>query len=570
MRSFWQRLGATDSINLLTFIAVAYLQVLGAFIVSGDNIAGREWLFTACILISLVPPAATWLLGKYLIIPFVRVPIRPWVMLVIFESAAILRGISFDQALALAGLDSSQMLLRISGSQATWLVGAVLISNLVVLAREFSNRNENLLLSSQALTQSRNEVAARLQTRKEKLTESIRTQLSFAVAGLSGTDVAQDAVSLKSLIDDVVRPVSNQLGREFTASTPHELIPHTVRINWRQVVKESLADNPVHPGWLTAWIALGGIHLFTRIAGEDFLAPYLLAVATCFVFYLVLRMLWKRIPQRWGSWPRALLFAVAPLILTLVMNALLQAVFSLNVFTPRLLVSEALFFFGIAWAVALVFSAWRLLQRTNVELTAVADELRRDFVVENAAARSFEHAVARVLHGPIQDAIAASLRRIQQLPSGATLSSSDLDQIRAPILDALHQLQQPEQPSQPLTTSLTDLAALWSGAVDIESTIASEAIEQIALSEKTNGIVVEILREAISNAIRHGDASLIRIDVTFDDDASDLVLSVTNNGAPISSDCTPGIGTKLLNDFAHSWSRENVDGAVALSARIPA
>jgi hypothetical protein len=44
---------------------------------------------------------------------------------------------------------------------------------------------------------------------------------------------------------------------------------------------------------------------------------------------------------------------------------------------------------------------------------------------------------------------------------------------------------------------------------------------------------------------------------------------VTNNGAPLPTNTTPGIGSRLLRDMTLSWSRQNRAGSVVLSAVVP-
>lgn len=126
-----------------------------------------------------------------------------------------------------------------------------------------------------------------------------------------------------------------------------------------------------------------------------------------------------------------------------------------------------------------------------------------------------------------------------------------------------------QEPLDELEETLDELVALWSGEVQIDVTLEARAKDALSDSEEVQGIVVEIIREAISNAIRHGDATAIAITISHDDTAQDIVVTVTNDGKPLASSFTPGVGTRFLHDFSHNWSRVNAEGTVILTARVP-
>lgn len=266
---------------------------------------------------------------------------------------------------------------------------------------------------------------------------------------------------------------------------------------------------------------------------------------------------------------RAAMFSLFSLCLPFVINPLLQELFDLEMFVPRLVIAEALYFLGTTWALALVITSKNMLQTTNTELLATQEELSRLVAQENAAARRIEERVSRVLHGPIQDAIALSLRRLHQLPADYVLTDLDLHELREPITKALSLLEGSQEQLDELEETLDELVALWSGDVQIDVTLEAAARDALSASEEVQGISVEIIREAISNAIRHGNAAAIAIILSHDVPARDIVLTVTNNGMPLPSSLTPGVGTRFLQDFSHNWTRLNVDGAVVLTARVP-
>lgn len=85
-------------------------------------------------------------------------------------------------------------------------------------------------------------------------------------------------------------------------------------------------------------------------------------------------------------------------------------------------------------------------------------------------------------------------------------------------------------------------------------------------SPTTSSIVLELTREAVSNAIRHGDAGRIEISVTADPLHQDIHLRVTNDGQLLPDDLVEGVGTRLLEDMTLEWTRANDNRHVTVFA----
>ena len=81
--------------------------------------------------------------------------------------------------------------------------------------------------------------------------------------------------------------------------------------------------------------------------------------------------------------------------------------------------------------------------------------------------------------------------------------------------------------------------------------------------------LVEICREAVSNAHRHGSATTMTIQIDRPEDVT-LLLTCTNNGSePTSS--SGGMGTQMMDALTVEWSLEykKTAGLTVLSALLP-
>lgn len=570
MKEIWLRLGRTDAINWIVITVVSTIQFVGTFVITNSNYSGREALFLACVVVSVLVVVSMLLAARYLLIPFVPMRARPPVILVVFETTAIARALVFDSLLVGLEMSADDLLLsRIYGSQSAVFVTGIVVSSLVSMARDFSENNQKLAITLEDLRSSQETLETRFRERRLALVSSIRSQLDQALSSLTGTNTASDARSLTSLIDDVVRPISHRLGREFTSGSDEAPPPPPTAIRWNTVIRNSLESNPIHLVWLTLWTAFITPQVIAASAGPNFLLPYVSAVIGFALWFTIARFAWKLAHPQLGIPARGVVFSLLMLATPLVVNLPLQLSFDLPFFNPRVVISAALYFLVMAWALALVIAVAGALKTTNRELLAATQRLRRQLITDNVNARHFEQAVSQVLHGPIQDAIAASLKRIQSLPEDTSSTTSEGAIIRQHIEGALALLDELPPTNYSIDDAIYKLSALWAGVVEISCDCDKVTTDTLRELQTTSSIVIELIREAVSNAIRHGDATRITISVALRGPDSDIHISVTNNGAPLPDTTTSGIGSRLLQDMTLSWSRQNRAGSVVLSAVVP-
>lgn len=570
MRTVWHRLGRTDAINWIVITVVATLQFVGSFVISNADASGRELRLVGTVAISVLVVIAILLGTRYGIIPFVPARARPFILLVMIQMAAFARAGVYDYLFVTLNFsDEGMFLSRLYASQFNIFVAGIVVSSLVTMARDFSENNEKLARTLSELRVAQEEIETRLKDRRTALLASIKSQLETALTSVTGTNVSSDAHHLKSLIDDVVRPISHRLGRDFTATDESEGPGVGTRIRWSSVVGHALKTNPVHPLWLTIWTSFVSLQVISTAAGDDFLIPYVSGVVVFALWFTTARFVWLKSSQALSMVPRALIFSVLLLTTPLVVNPLLERGFGLDFFNTRVVISAALYFFVMAWSLALVIAVADLLKKTNRELIDATSRLRRRLITDNVTARHFEQAVSQVLHGPIQDAIAASLKRIQSLPPETLSTNSEGAIIRQHIEEALHLLDGSPSRHYSVDGAISELSALWSGVVEITCRCDELTAQQLNEAQTTSSIVIEVIREAVSNAIRHGDATQISIDVALVEADSEVHISINNNGAPLPQEPNPGIGTRLLRDMTLSWSRRNVADCVVLNAVVP-
>ena len=465
--------------------------------------------------------------------------------------------------------EKSQFVFRLIGTEATVFVGLMTVASLVTYARDFSERNTELSTSLQTLNEEYKAVSHRLETRKTALVITIQDELQLGISRLSGKNLELDAEQLKYLLDDVVRPLSYKLGREFKGQSIQQTPQIYTEVNWRAIIQQTLVNNPVHPFWFTLWASVGTLQFYRSRNVADVFIPVIGSMLFIYVIQLLFARLWRGIPSDWSIGLRSGIFSSFALLTSVAANTFVHVLSGLNTLNPPMILGVTFFYAVLAWLIALLSTSSNSLKSINAELIAANVTVKRKLVAENASARHFESEVSRVLHGSVQDAIAASLKKVQSLPQGTQLSPEDLSALRSPIEDSLRLLLSPGLASQDVNKAVNDLSELWSGVVDVDVYLEAQATSALEESNISSGVAIEIIREAVSNAIRHGNASKIHIRVSLEQQFKDVIIEVSNNGLPISTDSQPGIGSSLLDELALNWERINADGEVKLKAILP-
>ena len=114
-----------------------------------------------------------------------------------------------------------------------------------------------------------------------------------------------------------------------------------------------------------------------------------------------------------------------------------------------------------------------------------------------------------------------------------------------------------------LARELTELQQRWSGIVDIITHLDPD----IEIANRT-APVMTIAEEAVSNSIRHGLASTVRIQVS--QAQNHIEMTVDDDGVGPRSG-RAGLGTQQLEDASSSWSLtlSPLLGGARLKASIP-
>ena len=420
-----------------------------------------------------------------------------------------------------------------------------------------------LLAERERLTELRATTLDQLQQAEQRQWLETVTVLDPALAGIR-TDLgsAQDADSsarimdrIGAVIETVVRPLSHSLAD----SPPMVAIPNSSPrpgsvVQWlRNTVVVPPAIRPVP---VTA-IAVG----VTLVNGMIWRLPLVSLLATLltnlvvFILLLMVRALW---PARW-----AVMRAGAALVILL-------AIYSAISLGPGRFVNSVLVedisarmgplagFLRLILLMAVSIVALVNQQRTEVDrgLVEVNGELIREVARMRRELWSAQRRISLALHGSVQSALISAMLLLRDDPTPESRQSVlvRLEQARAAI-DAEVEAQ------DSIKHGLREIVTLWAGSCSISVSFSETYEAAIDEHPGLGACAVEIVREAISNAVRHGGATAVSVVIA--EDSSDRVLRITvrDNGDGGTEDAKRGLGTRMLDEVCVRWQRvRHADG----------
>jgi len=462
--------------------------------------------------------------------------------------------------------------------------------------REHRAQVTELSESQRSLLQTRLQAQDALERESAQVVASVQFEVRSVVAALPGTAGPEAVAGLRSLAEQIVRPVSHDLATSAPDFTPAlSLIGEPAP--WRTVLSDVAATPLIAPkltaavltiaasqwtlrtganaappnaaaakmGGLTLSIDLGGLLEAVLGLGIVFGATWLIA---SLVRRILVRPLMRTSPaRRWGV-------TIASLgLIAVTAQGLAALAFHLAGF-PRYPLTDG-------WTQVIVLLPLVLITAILTAIRAVAirqASLRADLARVNdellwEVARTNEHLwlerkrLAGVLHGPLQAAINAGAIQLDAAVQDQQDTTALLPRVGERIMEALDQLSDGQQRLLGLPECVDDLRSMWRDLCNISCEINPAAGQRILDDSACESAVCEIVAEACSNAIIHGHAS--RVSIRLDAPDPRLIeLSVHDNGQ-LDESTARGLGTRMIEEVSLGWSLTSDPAGTTLSARLP-
>jgi signal transduction histidine kinase len=486
---------------------------------------------------------------------------RPVFVLGVFLLSGLTRGVVILGLDVLTGQhQAGEELFRLLGGPIFTFVTLTLAA---VLASNYQRHRESLaaLADERYRLQIRSAgIRAKVQIQREELLEKVRSLLDPAIAkiqaNLTGQSSTEAIDSLRSTVDDVVRPLSMEVAEasdELEAESGKAVIREKAPIPSRILLGEFIV-----PLWATLILAI--ILVPAAFLVEDQLNSLVILLTASLSMFLGLGLFqWLTIKL---PVPPVLAALIVPSLYAISLIPIYFAADLLqwNVTVPQV---HALLFFGASVGATTFAAQFAQLQRkaTTEKLAAVNLQLE----ILNASLRQElwlnRRRTASVLHGPVQAALFASAMKLsqEQKPTPALVAEVEKD-----ISAALEKLNNPSNlEGEDVSDLLNQIVEIWSDAAEISIEIPADLEAAIVRAPLTSEALIEISREFITNAIKHGKASNVSLKVSRLDEMR-IAIKVVDDGQGLPPGAKPGFGSKLLSELSLVW-RQTREGDSTLS-----
>jgi signal transduction histidine kinase len=500
-------------------------------------------------------------------------PARGLLSIGVFALAGAVRGAVVAAFFVAWGVDGGAAeVTRVFGGIALGLAVLTPMSLLVDQARGFAAARARLLAQRDHLTASVEHVSAQIEDRDEHVVERIRAALLGALDAPSeeaGRE-SSSADRLEAIARDVIRPLSHELAGAVPPVDAAASRTATGRIRWREILDEATRGRPLLP-WataalfsllsapaLSASVGVGWAMIATALDVPILVA--LLAAANAVIHPFL---------SRFGLALRSLMVATAGIAVGLVAGVIAhwaflqlgQVVDFGDARSP--FIALALLVPGLAIPLAIARGSARARRRVLSDLTDSDIALTRQLVRLRQMQWSQQRMFARALHGPVQTLVMSGAARLRS--AGTEELTSRASELRNELLVLLDAT---SATGDRLTWSegVRRIEATWQGLAAISVTISNVTLETLAADPVACDVAMEIVAEAVGNAVRHGDASAIAVDVAVVDD--DLLIRVQDNGQS-GLGVGSGMGSQVLQDCCLRWERRSEESGVVVEALLP-
>lgn len=481
----------------------------------------------------------------------------------------VVRGVALGVLLVLAGVsDSTDVVFRIVASVSHLAIVTVLLWFAVSEVRGLHSLRSQLISERAQLLEIQQETQRELEHLGDRATAEIRSAILQSLGDLREADSAELRERLRATIDDVVRPLSQQLATQPSAWAPQQRIDVDVGIDWRLALRQGLEPERIHPVILSVvLIGLGlPIHFFRF--GAALTAAFVTTVIVAVPAFWLARRLAIRLSAGRGTGVTVVAFIVAVLLGGLA-PGLTTLLYMQGQPQPLLfVVAFPLLALLIAGPFAIAEAARDQELELDAALEAATADLRWTLARTRERYRQQEVALARALHGRLQATLAAAFLRLDRAVAQGADDDAFRQALHSEVLQAVHELDAVDSDPDPIERVLALTKSNWSDAVHLDVSIDPHSRDALAGDALCARSVNELIPELVFNSVRHASATSVEIRLEAADYRT-LRLSVIDNGSGEVSATRYGLGSVLLDEASITWTRTRRGASTTTMCLLP-
>lgn len=566
-REAFDRIGGPDAVTWPAFWITFFTSLLGN-LTTGGAVSAPLGVRVVVMLVVQVAMFAPLVLLRYTLLRHPPRP-RPWVAVGGFVAASIIRGVTISALLlAIGAIEEPLWAYRIVASLfntgGLLLIVALLVSTMRAHTRSLSQ----LMAVDRELSSTQSRIVAEVTERNEETLARVKHRLSHELATLDTLQGERSVLELQRLASDVVRPMSHELASSIPVRELPATDVHAVHVSMRQVISQMITQAPFRPGLNALIFAVALLASALGVFGSEGIVLMVVVAASVALWSWVANLLLPRLLIRLSPRSGIALVGIAAFVVGYLSSAAAGLVKRSTEFAQPLFIGGGAFIGVMVLLLALVTAVLRQQVASERELADSAMRLRWSVVRMRQVQWLQGQALSRALHGPVQAAVTSAALRLDAAVRAGLPTESLLEDIRADLRTTVDVLDAPEVVAPPLDEALARIVGTWAGICEVSTQVDPHVRECLDADPVAGSTVIDLLTEAVSNAVRHGGAS--RVEVRVEAEEPDVVrLTVRDDGSPAAGSSGAGLGTSLLEECTLEWSRTSVSGGQVLEARLP-
>jgi hypothetical protein len=566
--SLWYLLGLRSSLSFRLTLLFLFPGSLSPIFIDRADFGGSYLLWAGLILLAHSGFTISILVAGSLIHRKGQNESRPVATLVAFICAQSIRGSILGFSTVFLGFtDDPKLAFRI-------LSGGVFIStvlSVIAISIAIFDQHSNLVRNLENKTSELSQLRISMDTRLQEATKNLR-QYAQQVVSPRIDQIDQLLVALKSggnkdiavhemqdYVESELRPFSHQIAHDKSLQVL-DLQPPTSRKKF-QLPKAINLSQSMRPYITTLLFFITYAAAAQRTMTFVEAIPFnLITTALLIIYFALFKKVFanRQTPIAIGLILGASVFAcVGPLILVV------ESFIPIEI--PQH-ISGATVFVGLIYGFANLGYTILTSQRTQLisDLTSTIENLESTISLLSQREWLARRQVGYVMHGSLQSALNSA---VLQLGSAKDPSPELIESVRGDIARALARVGYDSGQSYAFEQAQQEISRIWAGTIETKWQVSPDALEALQKNPATSECLAEVLREAVSNASKHGKATKVEVAVNIED--SVLVLQAKDNGSSPNTGKTQGLGTELLDDVCSSWSLEpDLNSGMILTAKF--
>lgn len=424
------------------------------------------------------------------------------------------------------------------------------------------------------IVQELNRVSARLAEQKEvrvevaeEVEKELQSKANVALIGeldkisqssksvLNSAEIAALKLQIQSLIRNQVRPLSRDLlGR--VEILRRKAVESLETRRFSDVL--SIKFIPRQDSSFLASYVISIPNILVTIASKVDITAALLLLFISASYPIIGKFLQRFLPRNETTWLNALLLTGVTSLIAYIPTGIYLLALSETYQSVSVTVVSAL---GVLLFTALAATAWFALQRNREskasEILRINADIRHELDLLDQAIWVAQRKWSYIIHGTVQGALTVAASRLEM----ATRLDNELKlAVQADIDRAKSVLQSPPSFERPVRELLDEIAQTWAGVCHFEYQLSPSAEFAISKSKTSNTCLIEISKELISNANRHGKATKFWLNCYLDQNG-DLSIVAGNNGKTMSGSASSGLGYEMISQLTRDWRMGGSDAS---------